>query len=62
MSVFIFCFIDNDLLIRGGGPYHVENSILICKGNQWIGFYLTVTYIMKQLNMKMRANRRYLTL
>ena len=33
-----------------GGPYHVETSPLNCSANQWTGFYMIGTYIMKELN------------
>ena len=32
-----------------GGPYHIETSQLICYENQWTGFYMAGTYIMKEL-------------
>ena len=32
-----------------GGPYHIETSLLICKANQWTGFYTTVTSVIKKL-------------
>ena len=35
-----------------GGPYHIETSTLICKTNQWTGFYMIGTSIVKELNCK----------
>ena len=32
------------------GPYHIETSPLICFVNQWTGFYMTRTSVMKELN------------
>ena len=32
-----------------GGPYHIENSLSICKANQWTGFYMIETSVMKEL-------------
>ena len=32
------------------GSYHIETSPLICYANQWTGFYMIGTYVMKQLN------------
>ena len=32
-----------------GGPYHIETSLLICKANQWTGFYMTTTSVVKEL-------------
>ena len=31
------------------GHYHIEISPLICSGNQSTGFYMTVTFVMKEL-------------
>ena len=39
----------NIYFLHGGGPYHVETSPWTCSGNQWIGFYLIGTSIMKDL-------------
>ena len=33
-----------------GGRYHIETSPLICKANQWTGFYMITTSVMKELN------------
>ena len=30
-------------------PYHIETSPLICSANQWIGFYMIGTFVMKEL-------------
>ena len=35
-----------------GGPYHIETSTLICKTNQWTGFYMIGTSVVKELNCK----------
>ena len=32
-----------------GGPYHIETSSLICRANQWTGFYMIRASVMKQL-------------
>ena len=32
-------------LFHDEGPYHVETSLLICRVNQWTGFYMTDTVI-----------------
>ena len=37
-------------LFHDGGPYHIETSPLICSANQWTGFCMKGTSIMKQLN------------
>ena len=33
-----------------GGPYHIETSQLICRANEWTGFYMIRTFVMKELN------------
>ena len=37
------------------GPYHIETSPLICRANQWTGFYMRGTSVMKELSY-MNAN------
>ena len=37
-----------------GGPYHTETSPLICTANQWTGFYMIRTSIMKELLLSSR--------
>ena len=32
-----------------GGPNHIETSQLICSANQWTGFYMIETSVMKEL-------------
>ena len=36
-------------IFHDGGPYYTETSPLICKTNQWTGFYKTRTSVMKEL-------------
>ena len=36
-------------LFHDGGPHQVETSPLICSTNQWTGFYLIETSIMKKV-------------
>ena len=31
------------------GPYHIETSTSICRANQWTGFYIIGTSVMKEL-------------
>ena len=39
-----------ELTFHDGGPYHVETSPLIYRGNQWNGLYMTGTSsVMKEL-------------
>ena len=37
-------------LFHDGGLYHIENSPLICRANQWTGFYMIGTSAMKELS------------
>ena len=37
-------------IFHDGGPYHIETSLLICYITQWTGFYMTGTFVMKELN------------
>ena len=32
-----------------GGRYHRETSLLICRANQWTGFYMIMASVMKEL-------------
>ena len=34
-----------------GGPYYIETSLLICSANQWTGFYMIGTSVIKELNI-----------
>ena len=36
-------------LFNDGGPYNMEASPLICFANQWTGFYIIGTFVMKDL-------------
>ena len=39
------------LTLHDGGRYHIETSTLICKSNQWTGFYMITATVMKELNI-----------
>ena len=40
-------------LFHDGGPYHTETSPLICSAvNQWTGFSMVGTSVMKELKLK----------
>ena len=39
------------LVSPSGGPYHIETSSSICKANQWTGFYMIGTSVMKKLKV-----------
>ena len=41
-------------LFLDGGPYHIETSPLISGANQWTGFYMTGTSVVKELNLKIK--------
>ena len=36
-------------LFHDGGPYNIETSLLVSKANQWTGFYMTATSVIKEL-------------
>ena len=36
-------------LFHDEGPYHIETSPLSCRVNQWTGFYMIRTSVMKEL-------------
>ena len=38
------------LTLYNGGPYPTETSQVICRANQWTGFYMIGTSVMKELN------------
>ena len=38
------------LFLYDGGPDHIETSPLICRVNQWTGFYMIGTFVMKELS------------
>ena len=37
-------------LFHDGGRYYIETSPLIYIANQWTGFYMIATFVMKELN------------
>ena len=52
-----YCISDNHnktaeilYLFHDRGPCHIETSPLICRVNQWTGFYMIGTSIMKKMN------------
>ena len=40
------------LCFHDGGPYHIETSSLIRNANQWTGFYMIGTSIMKEFKLE----------
>ena len=36
-------------LFHDGGQYHIETSPLICRANQWTGFYMISASVVKEL-------------
>ena len=38
-------------LLWRSSPYHIETRQLICFANQWTGFYMTSTYVIKELTI-----------
>ena len=39
-------------LFHDRGRYHTETSPLVCRANQWTGFYMTMASVMKELKAK----------
>ena len=37
-------------LFHNADPYHIENTPLICKANQWTGLHMIGTSVMKELS------------
>ena len=46
------------LLFHDGGPYHIETSPMICRGNQWTRFYMIGTSVMKELDFFVLFSRK----
>ena len=56
MSVRNQCYMNKeDYLFHEGGPYHIETSPLICRANQWTGFYIIGTSVLKQLIASLKS-------
>ena len=36
-------------LFKDGDLYHIETIPLICRANQWTGFYMIRTFVMEEL-------------
>ena len=36
-------------LFHDRDPYHIETGLLICRANQWPGFYIIGTSVMEEL-------------
>ena len=41
-------------LFHFGGLYHIETSPLICRANQWTGFYMIGISVIKEFKLKMK--------
>ena len=37
------------LTFRDGGRYHIETSPLVCRANQWTGFYMITASVLQGL-------------
>ena len=44
------------MLLHDEGSYYIETSPLIYRANQWTGFYMIGTSVMKELNWKKTLN------
>ena len=45
-------------LLHGGRPYYIKTSPLVCSANQWSGFYMIGTSVMKKLIQCIVANTK----
>ena len=45
-------------LFHDGGRYHIETSPLICRADQWTGFYMITASVMKELIQHSRAAKQ----
>ena len=45
-------------LFHDGGRYHIETSPLICRANQWTGFYMIPASVMKEFTFLHSANEQ----
>ena len=52
-------FYAQTLLFHDGGRYNIETSPLICKANQWTGFYMITASVMKELIYKQLKNNTF---
>ena len=52
-KVIIFAFLK---LFHDEGSYHIETSPLICSANQWTGFYMIWTSVIKELTLGKTQN------
>ena len=41
-----------------GGRYHIETSPMVCRENQWTGFYIITASVMKELNMHCQKKKQ----
>ena len=46
---FLMYFEIGTLTLHVEGPYHIITSPLICSANQWTGFYMRGTSVMKEI-------------
>ena len=50
LNIFNFVLLGHKLF-HDGDPYHKETSSLIFRANQWTGFYMIATSVIKELNV-----------
>ena len=48
MPILIKDTVGKAYLFHEGGPYHIETIPFICRANQWTGFYMIGTSVMKE--------------
>ena len=45
-------------LIHGGSTYYIETSPFICRANQWTGFFMIDTSVVKELNQNVVKSKQ----
>ena len=50
---------ESTLTLSRRGRYHIETSTLICRANQWTGFYLITASVMKELKIETNELDKY---
>ena len=48
---FHMAYVSDHINFHDGGRCHIETSPLICKANQWTGFYMITASVTKELNI-----------
>ena len=48
-------------LFHDRGPFHIETGPLICSANEWTGFYMIGTSVLKELKyLSLKTDRKHI--